>query len=211
MSARIFLLSPASCHGLRARLVFNPLARFPLARSLRTREGAPLGEVFTFLSGLYFRGKLAYARAFARPPAGVPGVVVITTSEGLVSPDARVGLRRLERWACVPIHADEGRYRRPLTRDARLIDAAAGPDAEVVLLGSIATGKYVDVLLKVFGERLVFPSAFVGRGDMSRGGLLLRSVDSGRELDYVPVATSARHGARPPRLLPRRRARRVAG
>jgi hypothetical protein len=204
---RIFLLSPASSSGERARLVFNPQAQFPLAQALRTPEGAPLGEVFTFLSGLYFRGKLGYARSFARPPAGVPGVVVITPSEGLVSPESPVDLERLRRWAAVPIDAGEARYRRPLVQDARLIDAAAGPTCEVVLLGSIASGKYVDVLLDVFGERLLFPSAFVGRGDMSRGGLLLRCTDEGRELDYAPVATSVRHGARPPRLLPRRRSR----
>ena len=210
MSARLFLLSPASCHGERAQLVFNPQARFPLARALRTREGVPLGDVFSFLSGLYFRGKLTYARAFERPPAGVPGTVVITTAEGLVSPEARVNLRRLARWASVPIDAFEKRYCRPLLRDAEIIREAAGPDCEVVLLGSIATGKYVDLLLKVFGERLLFPSTFVGRGDMSRGGLLLRSVDAGRELDYVPVATSVRHGARPPRL-PRRRPRPALG
>jgi hypothetical protein len=190
--------------------VFNPEAQFPLAQALRTAEGAPLGEVFTFLSGLYFRGKLGYARAFARPPAGVPGVVVITTSEGLVSPESPVTLDRLRRWAAVPIDAGEARYRRPLLRDAELIDAAAGPACEVVLLGSIASGKYADVLLKVFGARLLFPSAFVGRGDMSRGGLMLRCTDTRRELDYVPVATSVRHGARPPRLQPRRRARPAA-
>jgi hypothetical protein len=210
LKPRIFLLSPASSSGERARLVFNPLAQFPLAQALRTPEGAPLGEVFTFLSGLYFRGKLAYARAFARPPAGVPGVVVITPSEGLVSPESPVDLDRLRRWAAVPIDAGEARYRRPLLRDARLVDEAAGPTCDVVLLGSIASGKYVDVLLGLFGERLLFPSAFVGRGDMSRGGLLLRCTDEGRELDYAPVATSVRHGARPPRL-PRRRPRPAVG
>jgi hypothetical protein len=211
LAPRIFLLSPASSSGERARLVFNPAARFPLAQALRTPEGAPLGEVFTFLSGLYFRGKLGYARAFARPPARVPGVVVITPSEGLVSPESPVTLDRLRRWADVPIDADEARYRRPLLRDARLIDEAAGPDCEVVLLGSIASGKYVDVLLGVFGERLLFPTAFVGRGDMSRGGLMLRCTDERRELDYAPVATSVRHGARPPRLQPRRRSRPAVG
>ena len=202
---RLFFLSPASSSGERARLVFNPHASFPVAQALRTAEGAALGEVFTFLSGLYFRGKLGYARAFARPPAGVPGVVVITPSEGLVSPESPVTLDRLRRWAGVPIDAGDARYRRPLERDARLIDAAAGPECEVVLLGSIASGKYVDVLLKIFGERLLFPTAFVGRGDMSRGGLLLRCTDEGRELEYGPVATSVRHGSRPPRLQPRRR------
>ena len=99
MKPRIFLLSPASSSGERARLLFNPHAQFALALAVRTMEGAPLGEVFSFLSGLYFRGKLGYARAFARPPAGVPGVVVITPSEGLVSPESPVTLDRLRRWA----------------------------------------------------------------------------------------------------------------
>ena len=208
---RIFFLSPASSSGERARLLFNQSAQFAIAQAVRTPEGAPLGDVFSFLSGLYFRGKLGYARAFARPPAGVPGVVVITPSEGLVSPESPVTLDRLRRWAEVPIDAGEPRYCRPLRRDARLVDRAAGPACEVVLLGSIASGKYVDVLLDLFGERLLFPTAFVGRGDMSRGGLMLRCTDEGRELDYAPVATSVRHGERPPRLQPRRRPRPSAG
>src|SRR5438270_1706544 len=65
---RIFLLSPASCGGKRAALLFNERAEFTVARRIRSEEGAPLGEVFSFLSGLYFRGKLNYARAFENPP-----------------------------------------------------------------------------------------------------------------------------------------------
>jgi hypothetical protein len=202
--SRIFLLSPAHCGGERAQLVFNTAATFPLARQLRRREGAPLGDVFAFLSGLYFRGKLAYARAFQDPPAGVPGVLVITTNDGLRSPEHRVKLQKLRRYGRGNIDEDDAAYRRPLLRDARLVDAAAGPLCEAVLLGSVASGKYVDVLLEVFGPRLLFPATFVGRGDMSRGGLLLRCVDSRRELDYVPVAGAVRHGPRPPRLPPRR-------
>jgi hypothetical protein len=57
-------------------------------------------------------------------------------------------------------------------------------------------------LLAVLGERLHFPAEFVGRGDMSRGGLLLRAVRAGVELAYLPVAGAVRHGARPPRLPP---------
>jgi hypothetical protein len=72
-----------------------------------------------------------------------------------------------------------------------------------VLLGSIATGKYVDLLLEVFGDSLRFPSDFAGRGDMSRGGLLLRCVDARRELAYAPIDGAPRHGPRPPRLGPR--------
>jgi DNA polymerase (family 10) len=176
----------------------------------RTAEWRALGEVFRS-SAASISAASSATRASARPPADVPGVVVITTSEGLVSPESPVTLDRLRRWAAVPIDAGEARYRGPLRRDAELIDAAAGPECEVVLLGSIASGKYADVLLEVFGARLLFPSAFVGRGDMSRGGLMLRCTDSGQELDYVAVATSVRHGARPPRLQPRRRPRPAAG
>jgi hypothetical protein len=82
MTARVFVLSPASCGGERAQFVFDEHARFDLARRLRTRDGAPLGEVMSFLSGLYFRGKLAYALRFACPPMGVPGVFVITPCQG---------------------------------------------------------------------------------------------------------------------------------
>lgn len=202
--SRIFLLSPAHCGGERARLVFNDAARFELALRLREPGGASLGDVFSFLSGLYFRGKLAYARAFARPPEGVPGVLVITANDGLRAPEHAVDLKTLRRYARGSIDEGNAGYRRPLLRDARLVEAAAGPGCEAVLLGSVASDKYVDVLLAVFGPRLLFPATFVGRGDMSRGGLMLRCVEAGRELDYVPVAGAVRHGPRPPRLLPRR-------
>ena len=204
MSPRIFLLSPAHCGGVRARLVLSQRARFDLARRLRARQGASLGEVFSFLSGLYFRGKLAYARSFARAPAGVAGIMVITPCEGLRSPDVRVGLPLLRRYGRVGIDPADARYRRPLVRDARALVAALkdSPAWEVVLLGSVASGKYAELLTDAFGERLVFPVDFVGRGDMSRGGLLLRCVADGRELDYVPLLKAKRHGPRPARLLP---------
>lgn len=172
---------------------------------LRGTEGATLGEVFSFLSGLYFRGKLAYARAFARAPEGVPGILVITPNEGLRLESERVDLPRLRRFAQVDIDEENPRYRRPLLRDARTLAAQAGPRCEVVLLGSVASGKYVDLLAAVFGARLRFPAAFVGRGDMSRGGLMLRCVQDGRELDYVPLTGAPRHGPRPPKLAPLRR------
>ena len=199
MAGRIFLLSPASCSGRRARLVFNPQARFEVAARLRSPGGAPLGDVFSFLSGLYFRGKLAYARRFARPPEGTAGVLVITASAGLLAADEPVTLSHLERFARVSIDAAEDRYRRPLSRASRSL-AERADGCEIVLLGSIASGKYVDVLGKIFGERLVFPADFVGRGDMSRGGLLLRRAREGRELEYRPVLGAVRHGPRPPKL-----------
>ena len=199
---RVFLLSPASTGGERARIVFRPEATFDLAQRLRSREGAPLGEVFSFLSGLYFRGKLTYARVYQRPPEGVPGVLVITPSEGLRSPDVRVTLDQLQGYARVDIDLREPRYRKPLERDAKGLYGLIGPACDVVLLGSVASGKYVEPLTQVFSRRLLFPPAFVGRGDMSRGGLLLRAVDDG-ELDYAPIEGAVVHGPRPEKLRPR--------
>jgi hypothetical protein len=203
---RVFLLSPANCGGTRAQQLLSDRASFDLAVRLRA-EGAPLGEVFTFMSGLYFRGKLAYALRFARPDQDAdPGIVgrgifVITPGAGLRAPETIVTREAITSFGRVGIGVDEPRYRRPLEAAAlRLAEAA--PQAEVVLLGSVATPKYVDVLVAIFGNRLMFPSSFVGRGDMSRGGLMLRHVESGVELDYVPVAGAVRHGTRPPKLEP---------
>ena len=208
MPPRVFLLSPAWCGGQRAQLLFRPSAEFDLAARLRSAAGATLGEAFAFLSGLYFRGKLAYARAFARPPQGAPGVLVITPGEGLLPPEERVDLARLMRFAEVPVSTDERRYRVPLLRDAAALAERLGPEPEVVLLGSVATGKYADLLEGILGDRLLFPADFVGRGDMSRGGLLLRSVEDERELAYRPLRGAVRHGPRPPKLARRPRARR---
>jgi hypothetical protein len=199
--SRIFLLSPAHCGGLRAQMVLSERASFDLAQRVRV-AGAPLGEVFSFLSGLYFRGKLTYARAFANVADGRDGVFVITPTDGLRPADEPVDLARLRRFATVDIAGDDPRYREPLDRDARRLARRIGPGGEVVLLGSIATGKYVEPLLAVLGERLRFPADFVGRGDMSRGGLLLRCARAGTELTYVGVRDAVRRGPRPPRLPP---------
>jgi hypothetical protein len=184
-------------------LLFNERADFPLARALRTRRGALLGDVFSFLSGLYFRGKLTYARAFCPAPGGVPTVLIITSDRGLVAPDVRVTLEDLRAFAASPIDVANPAYRDPLLRTAEQITIKAGGSLDAILLGSIASGKYVDVLLSVFGERLLFPLEFVGRGDMSRGGLMLRCVDTRTELTYIPVAGALRRGQRPPKLSPR--------
>jgi predicted kinase len=202
----IFLLSPASTSGERAVVLLNERATFPLAARLRSQEGAPLGEVFSFLSSLYFRGKLTYAHAFGRPPATLCGAFVITPGEGLRDPAEPVTFARLRAYVDVRIKPTEPRYLEPLVRDAEALRRLSGDRCRVVLLGSIASARYVEPLLRIFGDRLLFPPAFVGRGDMSRGGLLLRCVAEGRELDYAPLEGAVRHGARPPRLpkLPRR-------
>ena len=204
VSTRVFLLSPASCAGRRAALLFGGRGRFPLAERLAAGEAVPVAEAFSFLSGLYFRGKLEYANAFAAPPAGVAGAYVITTNRGLLDPSQLITVDDLRAFGKVPIDANNRHYREPLVRDARLLAAGLPAAADVVLLGSIASGKYVDVLGDVFADRLRFPSEFVGRGDMSRGGLLLRCVDTHTELAYVPISGTARRGQRPPRLDPRR-------
>lgn len=200
MSHRIFLLSPAHCGGERAKLLFRAEARFELATQLRTPQGAMLADVFSFLSGLYFRGKVAYARRFANPPPNVHGQHVITTNRGLLSGDERVTLRDLQLMGCVDIDAANRRYRAPLVRSVKALRERITADCEVVLLGSVATGKYVDVLAKHLGQQLRFPSQFIGRGDMSRGGLMLRCADAGSELAYVPVTGAIRRGPRPAKL-----------
>jgi hypothetical protein len=205
--SRVFLLSPAYAGGQRARMIMSERAQFDLARRLRGEERPTLGEVFSFLSGLYFRGKLAYANAFAQPIARSSGVFVITPNRGLLPAELLIGLAELRAFAAVDIHQDDPRYREPLERDSRKLARRLGTSAEVVLLGSIATGKYVDVLLENFGERLLFPADFVGRGDMSRGGLLLRSAVDRTELNYISVAGAVRKGKRPPKLEPRRYAK----
>ena len=190
-------------------MMLSPNARFDLARQLQSVAGAPLGEVFAFVSGLYFRGKLAYARRFARPPdpddpVTGGGVLVITTNAGLRSADTAVTVDSFRGFATGAIDLRNASYRTPLERSAKALREAVGPDCEVVLLGSVASGKYVDLLLPIFGDRLMFPPHFVGRGDMSRGGLMLRCVMAGYELPYVPLSGAIRHGQRPPKLEPLR-------
>jgi hypothetical protein len=201
---RIFLLSPAYAGGERARMILRDHAQFPLARRLRGKSGAPIADVFTFLSGLYFRGKIAYANAFARPVRGRSGVLVITPTRGLIDARTRIHLDDLREFAEVDIHEGDPRYRMPIERDARHLAKKLSAQSEVILLGSIATGKYVDVLLANFGQRLRFPADFVGRGDMSRGGLMLRCAVDRQELSYIPVAGAIVNGKRPPKLAPRK-------
>ena len=201
---RVFLLSPADAGGRRAQMILSERARFDLARKLRSKGGATIAEIFTFLSGLYFRGKIAYANVFARSSSGNAGVFVITPTRGLVAAETRIGLDDLIELAEVDIDEANPRYRKPLERDARKLAKRLPAGADVILLGSIASGKYVDVLLETFRERLCFPADFVGRGDMSRGGLLLRCAHDNKELRYISVTGAIRSGKRPPKLTPRR-------
>jgi hypothetical protein len=199
---RVFLLSPARTGGERAQLIFNPNAGFELARRLQRGEAASIGEIFTFLSGLYFRGKVTYAKTFAKSPRGVPGALVITSNRGLLPVDTPITLKELRAFAAVDVNHLEELFKGPLERDATALASCLPRGSEVVLLGSVSTRKYTDTLLTVFGERLKFPIDFVGRGDMSRGGLLLRAVANSQELEYASVLGAVLKGKRPARLGP---------
>jgi hypothetical protein len=203
----VLLLSPAHSGGKRAQALLRPGAPSEAARRLRRGE-LPLGEAFAVMSSLYFRGKLAYARAVVARRGAAATALVITPTRGLLSPNAPASVALLEEFATTDITADDARYRAPLERDLAALAHRLTADAAVVLLGSIATGKYIDVLAPLLGDRLHYPPAFIGRGDMSRGGLLLRCAAAEVELDCVPLtALAARRGARPPKLapVPRRR------
>jgi hypothetical protein len=189
----VFLLSPANCAGTRAQQLLQSRTS-PLTARL-ANGGAPLGEVFTFMSSLYFRGKLAYATRF-----GAGRVFVITPGRGLLPADVLIRIEDLRTMASVEVAETVPAFREPLLRDANAIAQNLGAADRVVLLGSVATDKYVGPLLDVFGDRLYFPPTFAGRGDMSRGGLLLRCARAGTPLEYVPLRGAVRHGPKPPKL-----------
>jgi hypothetical protein len=179
---RVFLLSPANAAGIRAGYLLRRGAKSPLAQRLNA-GGASIGEVYTFMSGLYFRGKLAYCAAFGPAQVIVPG-------RGLLPPETTITMTELRAIAKIPVDPDDRRFTRPLRRDAAALATTLGPAAQVVLLGSIATPKYLEPLRDVFGDRLVVPQEFVGRGDMSRGALMLRCARAGNELEYAAASTA---------------------
>jgi hypothetical protein len=193
VSTKLFLLSPATLNGLRAKQLTSPRAMFAAAQRYRTEAGVEIADAFAFMSALYFRGKIAYARQFAVPSpiVGGTGIFVITSGYGLVPPDWCINEERMKRMRRIDIGVDARSYVKPLREHAQLIaralDEEADDAAEVVLLGSVATGKYVDVLWPILGKRLRFPLAFAGLGDMARGGLMLRAARAGKELEYTTL------------------------
>jgi len=198
---RVFLLSPANVVGRRAQILLNTAAPFELARRLHAGGAVTLAEAFSFMSGLYFRGKLAYARAFAHPPEGLPEAYVITSNRGLLPVETVITAEELGSFSGAPIDAQNKAYSEPLVRSALALAGAISSDCSVVLLGSVASGKYTDHLLPIFGSNLQFPLEFVGRGDMSRGGILLRSAAANQMLNHVPIAGALLRGKRPAKLV----------
>jgi hypothetical protein len=190
-TCRVFLLSPANCSGKRAGYLLAKNGRSPLAIRLRSADGATIGEVFAFMSGLYFRGKLRYAERFANPADSCPAVQVIVPGLGLRSPAEIIDLKGLRAIAKVPVDPENRRYTGPLRRDLGLLADRMPPEHMAILLGSIATPKYLPALKESLGPRLRFPREFIGLGDMSRGALMLRCAAEGQELTYVDRTTPA--------------------
>jgi len=194
-TSTVFLLSPAYCGGRRAAILLNPKSDAATARQMRSGR-LSLGHAFAFMSGLYFRGKLSYAERFGE-------TLIITPTRGLQPPWQPFNLDLLREFAAGDISLENAEYRSALERDVTALAKRTGRRSSVVLLGSVASGKYVDVLLPILGGRLRYPVSFIGRGDMSRGGLLLRSAASGDELEYQALEAGVRpRGPRPPRLDP---------
>ena len=187
----VFLLSPVNLAGKRGKMLLSPEARFELARALRSEAGAPLAELFSFVSGLYFRGKVSYARAFGHSIGG-ESALVMTAGGGLCTLTESVTLPRLSGWERVAISEQNPHFTAPLQRHASMLLDSHDAETRFVLLGSVATSKYVAPLLEVFGQRLLFPTLFTGLGDMSRGSLMLRSANTGVELEYSPIAEARR-------------------
>ncbi|MBL8209626.1 MAG: hypothetical protein JNK87_02890 [Bryobacterales bacterium] len=189
--SRVFLLSPANLGGARAK---------PLLDGRAWERGRSVAEIYTYISSLYFRGKVAYAERFAKAPPNGPSALVMVPGMGLVPLEAEMDVALLRAAAEVPVDAEEPRFTGPLVREAEALISRCVDTCRFVLLGSVASGKYVEPLLPVFASRLVFPSEFVGRGDMSRGGLMLRAAEAGTELEYISVAGAILRGKRPPKL-----------
>ena len=186
--AKVFVLSPATTHGAKARVLTASEPRTPAARQLHGPQGMTLGEVFTYLSGLYFRGKLAYARVFAAAPPclGGAGIYVITPTDGLLDPDSALGVSDLERFASAAEGSAAGRV--AFEKAVQSLERAMGPSCDVILLGSVGSGKYSDVLEPVLGDRLLFPRRLYKEGQLQRGAMLLEHAERGEELEYAPLA-----------------------
>jgi hypothetical protein len=168
----------------------SPRAGFDAALRYRSPEGVMIAEAFAFMSALYFRGKIAYALHFG----GADNTRVIAPGFGLVAPTWMITQERMKKLQKTDVDMRDRVYVKTLRDTATKLATSIEDDTQVVLLGSVATGKYVDVLLPIFGDRLRFPAAFAGLGDMSRGGLLLRAVRANRELEYTTLDAPRHRG-----------------
>ena len=157
--SRVFLLSPANTSAIRGQLLLNENSG-ELAQRIR-REGAPLGELFSFISSLYFRGKLAYAEAFSHSATGFPGTLVITTSRGLLPPDTVITLDDLLEMSAVPIDPGDHSISGPPLPGCAWASSRSTGWFSGVLLGSIANGNMVRCSRNFRGKSHV-PSTICG-------------------------------------------------
>jgi len=121
--------------------------------------------------------------------SALPIEAILTRAEDYVRKGANVidlgGLRAIAR---VPVDPTSRRYLTPLRHDAARLAEQLAPADTAILLGSIATPKYLEPLRPILGPKLRVPREFIGLGDMSRGSLMLRHAAEGRELTYVERA-----------------------
>jgi hypothetical protein len=200
----IFLLSPADASGRRGQMLLNPKSQFELAQRLRT-SGITLGEAYSFMSSLYFRGKLSYAATFANQTHDQPSIQIITPTRGLLSPHTTLNLSDLSDLGLERILEKNPRYRDPLERDLRKLSESLGTEGKVIFLGSLGTKRYIPLLKEILGNRILVPRDFLGMGNMKRGAVLLRCVREHRQLSYVTLADT--EVTRKPKLGPSKRQR----
>src|SRR5437763_3836997 len=136
MSQRVFLLSPASTSGTRAKQLMSPRAQFPTALRFRAGE-VMIAEAFAFMSALYFRGKIAYALHFA----GAENTFVIAPGFGLVPPTWTLDEERMKKMSRTDVDVKDRTYVKTLRDTAKKLASTLDSEAEVVLLGSVASGK----------------------------------------------------------------------
>jgi hypothetical protein len=180
-----FLLSPAHLGGARAARLTSLDARFAVAQSYR--DGTlSIGEAFSWISALYFRAKLRYARHFGARHGGGPAQV-IAPGFGLVAEDWLLSGERFTRLCQVPVDTQDRRFRQPLEAACAGLARSLDRDDRIVFLGGLAGDRYLAVLAPALGPRLFVPIDFVGRGQMQRGSLLLQAIAENRELAYSPA------------------------
>ena len=126
-------------------MLLNPGANFELAAKLRA-GAATLGEVYSFISGLYFRGKVAYSDAFGSAPQDLPPAVVIVQGLGLLPLQTLMTAEKLTAAGAVSIERDHIAYRTALLRDAKAVKSASGASCQFVLLGMTAQYDLISAL-----------------------------------------------------------------
>jgi len=170
--------------------------RIPHSRRGSVKRVRPSARCSASSSGLYFRGKLTYSRMFGRVLVITPGPRAARRGR---DPDAR----RLARDRGDRITSEDPRFREPLERDAVELGARLDGADRVVLLGSIANGKYVGPDRAPSRREALFPRrSWTRRHEPRRAPPPLPCVDR-HELDTSDRG-AVRRGPRPPRLTPLR-------